>query len=116
MAKKKHNNFDEFVKKYQPVMHRTGEQLSKAVKVGEKDIARRYKIARTHVALLMKHLQAEKLCNEIGKHVAEKLITDSFDPSSLDKYKSRLQKIRKEDEKINRKLAGYKKAGKKKRT
>jgi len=104
MADKK-NNFDELMKKYQPVMKKTGDQLAKAVKVAEKDIAKMYKLAQTHVTLQMKHLKTEKLYHEIGKYAAGKILAGTLDAADMEKYKKRLEKFKQEDEKIKKKIA-----------
>jgi len=103
MANKK-NNFDVLIKKYQPVMKKTGEQLAKAVKVAEKDIAKMYKLAQTHVELQMKHLKTEKLYHEIGKYAAEKILSGTLDASDMEKYKKRLERFKQDDAKIRKKI------------
>ncbi len=108
-------DFDQMVKKYQPVVKKTGEQLAKVVKTAEKDIVKMYKIAQGHMEIQMKNLQKEKLYHELGKYVAGKLDKGELDISSLEKYKKRLTKIDSEGEKIKKKLSHIGKAAKKKK-
>lgn len=110
----KKNDMNKFIKKYQPIVKKTGEQLAKAVKVAEEDISKLYRIAQTHVEIQMKNLQKEKLYHEIGKYVAEELKKEEFDSSCLEKYKKRLEKIDSEGAKMKKKLSRINKAGKKK--
>lgn len=98
-------DFNSLFEKYQPFFKKTGEELSKVVKKAEEDISKMYKIAESHVELQMKNLQKEKLYHEIGKYVAQQLIKNEFDASSLEKYRKNLEKIASEDEKIKNKLA-----------
>lgn len=114
MAKK--TDLNELLKKFQPVVQKTGKQLAKAVKVAEDDISKLYKMAQAHVEIQMKKLQKEKLYHEIGKDVAEKLTRGSIDVPGLEKYKKRLEKIDAEDEKIKKALSGASKSLKKKKT
>ena len=107
--------FNEFLKKYEPLMKKTGEQLTKAVKAAEKDIAKMYRIAQTHVELQMKNLQKEKLYHELGKSVAEKLMKGGTDAAGMEKYKTRLKKIDSEGKKIKSKLSRINEVGAKKR-
>ena len=109
----KKTDFDKMMKKYQPVMRKTGKQLAKAVKVAEEDIAKMYRAVQIHVEIQMKNLQKEKFYHELGKYVAGKLADESFAFPGLEKYKKRLEKINAEGENIKKKL---KSIGKKKRT
>jgi len=103
------------IKRYEPLMKKTGEQLTKAMKVAEKDIAKMYRIAQTHVELQMKKLQKEKLYHEIGKCVSEKLMKGDDSIAGMEKYKNRLNKIDSEGKKIKSKLSRIAKIGKKKK-
>lgn len=105
----KKNDFDKMVKKYQPVVKKTGEQLSKALKAAEEDVAKMYKIAQVHVELQMKNLQKEKLYHEIGKYVAEKLIKGNLDEAGLEKYKKKILKLNSEGSKVKKKLSSISK-------
>ncbi|MFH1837010.1 MAG: hypothetical protein ABH862_02690 [Candidatus Omnitrophota bacterium] len=106
-------DIDKMVKKYQPMVKRTGEQLAKALKAAEKDVAKMYKIAQVHVELQMKNLQKEKLYHEIGKFVAERLVKGDLDLLALDKYKKSILEIDSEKEKVKNKLTDAEKKGKK---
>lgn len=110
----KKTDFDKMVKKYQPVVKKTGDQLAKALKVAEEDIAKMYKVAQTHVELQMKHLQREKLYHELGKYVAGEILKERLDAPGLEKYKKRLAKLETEDKKIQQLLSRISKFRKKK--
>jgi hypothetical protein len=101
----KKNDLDKLFKKYQPMVKKTGDQLSKAMKSAEEDLGKMYKVAQTHVELQMKNLQKEKLYYDLGKFVAAKIEKGSLDVSSLEKYKKQLEKISSEGEKMKRKLS-----------
>lgn len=106
-------DIDKMIKKYQPVVKKTGKQLAEALKAAEKDVEKMYKIAQVHVELQMKNLQKEKLYHEIGKFVAEKLVKGDFDVTSLDKYQKNILKINGEKERIQKKLSRVSKVSKK---
>ena len=112
----KKTDMDKMVKKYQPLVKKTGEQLSKAVKVAEKDISKMYKIAQAHVEIQMQNLQKEKLYYELGKYVAGKLMKGDIEIAGLEKYKKSLSKINAEGAKKHRELSriGSPKTAKKK--
>ncbi|MFH1797756.1 MAG: hypothetical protein ABH844_00185 [Candidatus Omnitrophota bacterium] len=110
----KKTEMDSFMKKYQPIVKKTGEQLAKVAKTAEEDISKLYRIAQTHIEIQMKNLQKEKLYHEIGKYVAEQLKKEDFDISILQKYKARLEKIDSEGAKMRKKISRIAKAGKKK--
>ncbi|NQT33380.1 MAG: hypothetical protein HQ594_06900 [Candidatus Omnitrophica bacterium] len=108
---------DKLLKKYQPVMKKTGEQLSKAMKAAEEDIAKMYRIAQKHVEIQMKNLQKERLYHEIGKDVSDRIKKGTdISASSLEKYKKRLEKLDTEGDKIKKKLSSITKIGKKKKS
>ena len=98
-------DLNKLVKKYQPVVKKTGEQLAKAVKAAEEDIAKMYRVAQVHVEIQMKNLQKERLYHEIGKYVAGKIMKGSLDASDLERFKKRLDKIDAEGEKMKKALA-----------
>ena len=110
----KKTDINKMVEKYQPVVKKTGEQLAKALKAAEEDVAKIYKVAQVHVEIQMKNLQKEKLYHEIGKYVADKLIKDYLNIADLDKYKKRILKINSEGEKVKKKLTRI--SGKTKKT
>ncbi|MFH1411812.1 MAG: hypothetical protein ABIG55_04115 [Candidatus Omnitrophota bacterium] len=110
----KKKDIDKMIKKYQPVVKRTGEQLSKALQAAEKDVAKMYKVAQIHVEIQMKNLQKEKLYYEIGKCVAEKIGKGGVNAEDLEKYKSRIMKMDSEGESVRKKLSRM--SGKKNRT
>ncbi|MDP8257931.1 MAG: hypothetical protein P9L90_00700 [Candidatus Aadella gelida] len=106
---------DKLVKKYQPLVKKTGEQLSRALKAAEEDVAKMYKVAQVHVEIQMKNLQKEKLYHEIGKYVAKELSKGSLTAENLDKFKKKIEKINCEGEKVKKKLNSISKKPKKKK-
>ncbi|MGB2629907.1 MAG: hypothetical protein WBD24_02185 [Candidatus Omnitrophota bacterium] len=101
----KKSDMNKMFKKYQPLVKKTGEQLSKAVKAAEKDISKMYKIAQTHVEMQMKNLQKEKLYYDLGKVVAGKLMKGEIEVAGLEKYKKSLNKLDSEGAKMKRELS-----------
>lgn len=99
------NDFNEIVKKYQPVMKKTGEQLAKAIKNAEEDISKMYKIAQAHVEIQMKNLQKEKIYHELGKYIAQKIMDDNLDIPGIEKYKKQLSKLTSESNKKKKVLS-----------
>ena len=114
MAKKK-SELDKLIKKYQPAIKKTGEQLTKAVKIAEEDIAKMYKVAQTHIEIQMTNLKKERLYHEIGKLVARKLVKGELADSGLDKYKKKLDVLDAEGEKKKTLLSRATQASKKKK-
>ena len=110
----KKNDLNKLLKKYEPVVKKTGERLAKAAKTAEKDIAKMYNVAQAHIEIQMKHLQKEKIYHEIGKDISKKLIKDEIDIPGLDKYKKRLASIEVEEAKMKKRLSKGKKTKKKK--
>jgi len=108
MGKKK--NMDNLIAKYQPVLKKTGDQLAKAVKVAEKDLAKMYVKAQTHLEIQMKNLQKEKLYYDIGKYVAGRLASGELDAAGLEKYRKQLARIDAESRKMGKKLTAMDKA------
>ncbi len=98
-------DMNDLIKKYEPVVKKTGEQLAKAVKNAEDDIVKMYKVAQTHVELQMKNLQREKLYYDLGKYVAQRLADNTLDVAGLEKFKSELLKIASEGDRIKKKLS-----------
>lgn len=115
MAKKKRNELDKLIKKYQPAIKETGQQLAKAIKVAEEDIAKMYKVAQTHVEIQMANIKKERLYHEIGKVVAVKLLKGELESSGLEKYKKQLDKLDQESEKKKKLLSRASVVGKKRR-
>jgi hypothetical protein len=114
MAKKK-NDLSALVKQYEPVVKKAGEQISKAMKAAEKDIARMYRVAETHVEIQMKNLQKEKLYYDIGKEVSSKIMKGSvLSEADIEKFKKKINKIDAESAKKKRQLSKAGKAGKSK--
>lgn len=120
MAKKKSvkkkdfmKDMDKLVKKYQPAVKRTGEQLSKALKVAEEDISKMYKMSQLHIEAQMKNVEREKLYYDLGKDVAPKLLNGELEGMGLDKHKKHLEKIYARGEKLKKAIV---RAGKKKKT
>jgi len=110
-------DLDKLYRKYEPVLKKTGDQLSKAMKAAEKDVAKMYKIAQTHVEIQMKNLQKEKLYHSIGKEVAAGIMKGTIDIPGMEKYKKELNKLDSEGERMKKSLAkGGKAAVKKKAT
>ena len=106
-------DLDKLVKKYEPVVKKTGEQLAKAVKSAEKDIAKMYGIAQGHIELQMKNVQKEKVYHEIGKDVAARLLKGEIDLPGFDKYIKKLEKINAEGEKVKDRISRIAKKAKK---
>lgn len=111
----KRPDFNEIVKRYQPVVKKTGEQLAKAMKNAEEDIAKMYKIAQTHVEIQMKNLQKEKLYHDLGKYVAQRVLDDNLDIPGLEKYKKSLTKLTSESERKKKTLSRVNKIRKRKK-
>jgi len=103
---------NKLLKKYKPVMQKTGKQMSKIAKSAEEDISKVYKIAHTYVEMQMKNIQKEKLYHEIGKFVAGKLLSGKLDIPELEKYKRRLTAINLQGSKMKKKLSRISKTGK----
>jgi hypothetical protein len=113
----KRSDFDKVIKKYEPVMKKTGEQLAKAMKSAEKDVSKMYKVAQTHVEIQMKNLQKEKLYYDLGKYVAARLVKGDIEIAGLEKYKKSLSTIESEGRKIKGRLSRMGgNTGKKKKT
>ncbi len=111
----KRSDIDKMVQKYQPAVKRTGEQLNKAVKAAEEDIARMYRIAQAHVEIQMTNLQKEKLYHDIGKEVALKFMNGEIDMPGLEKYRKKLQKLDLANEKKKKTISAVKRSKKKKK-
>ncbi len=109
----KKGDLNKLFKKYEPVVKKTGEQLAKAVKTAEKDIAKMYKVAQTHVEIQMKNLQREKIYHQIGKDVAKKLLKGEIDLPVFEKHKKQLTKIEMEETKMKKRLSRGKRSKKK---
>ena len=110
---KKRPDVDKLLKKYQPVVKKTGAQLSKAVKAAEEDVVRMYKMAQAHVDIQMKHLQKERVYHEIGKYVAGRIAKGDIDMPGLEKFQKKLEKIDSEEQKTKKRLSRFGKAEKK---
>ena len=108
-------DIDKMFKKYQPVVKKTGKQLSKAIKTAEEDVSKMYRIAQAHMEIQLKSLQKEKLYHELGKYVAKQLEKESLNLDSLDKYKKRLDKLTSEGDKVKKKLSRVNTVRKKKK-
>lgn len=119
MAKKKNfqqefkQDFDNLVQKCKPVMDKTGQNLSKAVKAAEEDIGRMYRVAQNHMEIHWNNVQKEKVYHRIGKEVAALLIEEKIDVKELNKYKAQLKKLSAENEKIKKKISKISKGKKK---
>ncbi|MFH1395158.1 MAG: hypothetical protein ABIH09_03280 [Candidatus Omnitrophota bacterium] len=112
----KKTDVHKLLKKYQPVIKKTGKQLSEVAKTAEEDISKIYKIAHTYVEMQMKNLQKEKLFHEIGKDVAGKMLSGKIDVPELEKYKTRLVAIDSAGSKMKKKLSRIGKIKKTKKT
>ncbi|MFC1548866.1 hypothetical protein ACFL5E_02795 [Candidatus Omnitrophota bacterium] len=111
---KKKTDFHKMMKQYEPVVKKTGEQLSKAMKTAEKDIAKLYKLAEGHVEVQINKLQKEKLYYDIGKDVACKITKGGLSDADMEKYKKKLSKIEAEATRRKKALSqAGKKTGKK---
>ena len=112
---KKKTDLDKIIKKYQPVMKKTGQQLSKAVKAAEEDIAKMYRIAQAHMEIQVTNLQKEKIYHDIGREVAAKIMKEEVDIPSLEKYKKKLSKLDLEATKKKKAISKLSKSRKKKK-
>ena len=110
---KKKPDMDKLLKKYQPVVKKTGDQLSKAVKAAEEDVVRMYRMAQAHVDIQMKHLQKEKIYHEIGKYVAGRMAKGDIGIPGLEKFQKKLEKIDSEEDKTKKRLSHFGKKSKK---
>lgn len=81
------------VKKYQPAVRKTGEQLAKAVKAAEDDIARMYRMAQAQVEIQMTNLKKEKLYHSIGKEAAGMMLRGELEIPVFDKYIEQLKAL-----------------------
>ncbi len=111
----KKTDVDKLLKKYQPVMKKTGKQMAKIVKVAEEDISKLYRIAHTYVEMQMKNVQKEKLYHEIGKDISDKILTGKLEIPELDEYKKRLADISSKGSKMKKKLSRITKINKTKK-
>ncbi|MFH1878801.1 MAG: hypothetical protein ABH883_08350 [Candidatus Omnitrophota bacterium] len=103
MAKEK-GDLNKLFEKYQPMIKKTGEQLSKALKIAEDDISKVYRSAQVHVEIQKKKIEREWLYHEIGKFVGEKLMNGTLVPEDLEKFRKRMLKINSDGEKMKKKL------------
>lgn len=111
----KKSDIEEMLKKYQPAVKKTGEQLTKAVKAAEEDISRLYKMTQIHVEIQMSNLQKEKLYHEIGKSVSGLILEGKIDLPELAKYKKQLNKIDSATKKKKRAISAVRRGKKKKK-
>jgi hypothetical protein len=111
MAKKK-SDLSALVKQYEPVVKKAGDQISRAMKAAEKDIARMYRVAETHVEIQMKNLQKEKLYYDIGKEVSCKIMKGGISEADIEKFKKKINKIDAEAAKKKKQLSKVGKAAK----
>ena len=112
---KKKADLDKLIKKYQPVMKKTGAQLAKAVKSAEEDIAKMYRIAQAHMEIQVTNLQKERVYHDIGREIASKIMKEEVDIPSLEKYKKKLSKLDLETAKKKKAISKLSKARKKKK-
>ncbi|MDD4956615.1 MAG: hypothetical protein PHH49_03745 [Candidatus Omnitrophica bacterium] len=110
----KKDEVNELIKKYQPVMQKTGNQLSKAMKAAEKDMVKMYKVAQAHIELQMKNLEKEKLYHELGKYVAGKISSGEMQIDGLEPFKTRLTKLADDGDKVKRRIDAINRPKKKK--
>ncbi|MGB2600524.1 MAG: hypothetical protein WBD00_02305 [Candidatus Omnitrophota bacterium] len=113
MAKKK-TDLSKLMKQYEPVVKKAGEQISKAIKAAEKDVARMYRVAETHVEIQMKNIQKEKLYYDIGKEVACKIMKGGISEEDIEKFRKKINKIDSESAKKKKQLSRVGKTAKKK--
>jgi len=112
----KKTDMNKLMKKYKPVIKKTGKQLSEVAKTAEEDITKIYKIAHTYVEMQMKNLQKEKLYHELGKYIAEKTLSGKLDIPELGKFKKRLMEVDSQGSKMKKKLSRISKIKKTKKT
>lgn len=84
---------NKIVEKYRPVLKKFGKEVSQAAKKGEESVVAMSKMLKIQIDILGLSLQKEKLYHELGKEVAMKLMSDSFDTADLEKYKRELTRI-----------------------
>ncbi|MBU0682983.1 MAG: hypothetical protein ABIH85_04650 [Candidatus Omnitrophota bacterium] len=111
----KKTDVHKLIKKYKPVIKKTGKQLAEVAKTAEEDISKIYKIAHTYVEMQMKNLQKEKLFHEIGKDVAQRMLSGKINVPELEKYKPRLILIDSAGSKMKKKLTRIGKMNKSKK-
>jgi hypothetical protein len=108
------SDIENMIKKYQPAVKKTGEQLAKAVKSAEEDIARMYKIAQSHVEIQMTNLQKEKVYHQIGKDVAARLMSGEINIPELEKYRKKIAGLDAEAAKKKKTISAVSRTKKKK--
>lgn len=86
-------DMDKLVKKYQPGVKKAGEQLTKAVKEAEDEIARMFKTAQAHLEIQMTNIQKEKMYHMIGKEAAGMMLRGELEIPVFDKYIEQLKKL-----------------------
>ena len=107
-------DIEKAIKKYQPAVKKTGEQLAKAVKAAEEDIARMYKIVQAHVEIQMTNIQKERLYHEIGKDVASRIMKGEINTPEMEKYRKKLTGLEAEKDKKKKTISAVSRTKKKK--
>jgi glutamyl/glutaminyl-tRNA synthetase len=110
MARKK--EIESFMERYQPVIRKTGDQFAKAVKTAEEDLSKLYKKTQLQLDIQMKNFQKEKLYYDIGKILAEKIISGEIEHPDFKKFRKQLKKIESENKKTKKKIKAIDKIGK----
>ncbi|KJJ84651.1 hypothetical protein OMAG_001484 [Candidatus Omnitrophus magneticus] len=93
MAEKEKKNTNNLMEKYGPALKKFGQDLSEAAKKGEESFSVLSQTVKMQLDILGVTFQKEKLYYEIGKEVANKLLTDTLDVEDLGKYKKELIKL-----------------------
>ena len=86
-------DMDNIVKKYRPGVKKAGEQLAKAVREAEDEMARMYRMAYAQVEIQMTNLQKEKLYHVIGKEVSGMMLRGELEIPVFDKYIEKLKAL-----------------------
>ena len=101
---------NKIVEKYRPVLKKFGDEVSQVAKKGEESVVAMSKMLKIQLDMLGLSLQKEKLYHEMGKEVAMKLMSDSFDAADLEKYKRELTRIHAASEKKKKAMSKVKDA------
>jgi hypothetical protein len=93
-------DLDHIVKKYQPAVKTAGEQMTKAIREAEDEIARMYKVAHAQVEIQMTNIKKEKLYHAIGKEAAGMMLRGELEIPAFSKH---LESLRAMDKTFHKK-------------
>jgi len=105
----KKQDIDKVMEKYKPVLKKFGEDVGKAAKKGEENVVVMSKLMKIQLDLASMSLQREKLYYDIGKEVADKLMKGTLNIEGLEKYKTKLSKIKTDGDKKRKAISRVKK-------